>query len=398
MTYSLIIIFDNILSIDIRDIRKAGLPSLKVNRSFSFVNKTRRKKISKIYEQTLANWHISGYFLTDSLVISKIRLIESYYAKLEYALPEQLMHDEIAEELEKAKNEIKKIIDEDLKNIRRLATNQKKVISFTEFSKPPSIIKRALYIEGDPEPDQISYYYSHWIMSLSSLQSLAQNAINMSAELKTCFTNYVNSIGYDRRIAFAHFVDAYRDFNGYLTNLRRIITQYHDLFILTCNELDPNHKEEIIIAKKSDITHDQLLDATKELLLRGNYGRLGGFALIRSAVEIFITRELFDLKKSQKYSTKQIFFPKKKIPSVKSIWKRIEKLQLAQYFKTDSLKRLYAWESIVAHRGTLAEEYLIWFVYYHTAIEIIGAFKANLKRYGDQILEELQKDGMIQIG
>jgi hypothetical protein len=329
---------------------------------------------------------------------SKIRLIESYYSKLEYILPEELIHDEITEELEKAKNEIKKIIDEDLENIRRLAANKKKAIAFNELSKPSSIIKRALYIEGDPLPDQISYCYANWIMSLSSLQSLAQNAVKMSAELRRCYTNYTNATGYDKRIEFAHFVDVYRDFNGYLINVCRIISQYHDLFILTCNELDPNHKEETIIAKKSDITHDQLLDATKELLLRGDKGRLGGFALLRSAVEIFITRELFDLKKSQKYSTNQISFPNKKIPSVNCIWKRIEKLNLAQYFKTDSLKRLYAWESIVAHRGILAEEYLIWFVYYHTAIEIIGAFKANLKRYGDQILEELQNDGMIQIG
>jgi hypothetical protein len=328
---------------------------------------------------------------------SKIRLIESYYSKLEYTLPEDLIHNEIAEELKKAKNEIKKIIDEDLENIQRLATNGKIAIAFNEFSKPSSIIKRAFYIQGDPEPDQISYYYAHWIMSLSSLQSLAQNAINMLAELKKYFTNYVNGTGHDRRIAFAHFVDAYHDFNGYLINLRRIMTQYDDLFILTCNELDPNHKEETLIAKKSDITHDQLLDATKELLLRGDKGRLAGFALLRSAVEIFVIRELFDPKRSQKYSTKQIIFPNKKTPSLKSIWEKIEKLNLAQYFKTDSLKRLYVWESIVAHRGILAEEYLIWFVYSHTAIEIIGAFKANLKRYGDQILEELRKDGIIQI-
>src|SRR5919108_5865001 len=120
---------------------------------------------------------------------SKIRLIESYYSKLEYTLPEDLIHDEIAEELEKAKNEIKKIVEEDLENIQRLATNGKIAIRFNEFSKPSSIIKRAFYIQGDPEPDQISYYYAHWIMSLSSLQSLAQNAINMLAELKKYFTN-----------------------------------------------------------------------------------------------------------------------------------------------------------------------------------------------------------------
>lgn len=37
------------------------------------------------------------------------------------------------------------------------------------------------------------------------------------------------------------------------------------------------------------------------------------------------------------------------------------------------------------------------FVYYHTAIEIIGAFRANLNNHGDQILEALQKDGIIRI-
>ena len=84
------------------------------------------------------------------------------------------------------------------------------------------------------------------------------------------------------------------------------------------------------------------------------------------------------------------------LPSLKTIWK-IGKLHLELCFKTDSLKRLYAWQSIVAHRGNLAEEYLIWFIFYHTIIEIIGAFKANLRHYRDQILEELLKDGLILV-
>jgi hypothetical protein len=330
-------------------------------------------------------------------MISKIKLIEPYYSKLEYALPEETIDNDITEELKKAKNEMKKVIEEDLKNIQVLARNEKKVIAFNKFSKPSSIIKMALYIKEDQPQDRIEYHYAHWIMSLSSLQFLAQETIGLSTELKRYYTNYLNATGHEKRIAFGRFVEVYRDFNGYLINLHNIIARYYDWFILTRNEIDPNHKEQTVIAYKSDITHEQLLAATKELLLRGNYGRLAGFALLRSAVEIFITRELFDLKKSQKYSTKQIVFTGKDVSSVKSIWKRIESLTLAQYFKTDSLKKLYAWESIVANRGYLAEEYLIWFVYHYTAIEIIGAFRANLKRYRDQILEELQKDGLIQI-
>jgi hypothetical protein len=60
--------------------------------------------------------------------------------------------------------------------------------------------------------------------------------------------------------------------------------------------------------------------------LHGSWGRLAGFTLLRSAVEIFVIRELFDLKKSKKNSNNQIIFPSKDIPSLKAIWKGIEKL------------------------------------------------------------------------
>jgi hypothetical protein len=236
-------------------------------------------------------------------------------------------------------------------------------------------------------------------MSFSTLRSLAQNAINTSTELKANYNNYlnINTQKQEKGIVFYRFIRSYQEFYGYLINIRNTITQYYDLFVQACNKIDYNNKEQTLIAYKSDMGHDQLLKATKELLLHGSWGRLAGFALLRSAVEIFITRELFDPKKSSKYNNNQIIFPGKDIPSLKAIWKRIERLDLERYFKTDSLKRLYAWQSIVAHRGNLAEEYLIWFIYYHTTMEIIGAFKANLRHYGDQILEELQNDGLVLI-
>jgi hypothetical protein len=134
------------------------------------------------------------------------------------------------------------------------------------------------------------------------------------------------------------------------------------------------------------------------LLLRGNRGRLAGFSSLRSAIEVYATRELFSLKYSQKYRNKQTIFLKD-IPSLKSICRLIEENpNLANYFSndTDSLKRLYDWQSIVAHRGLLTEEYLTWFVYYHTP-DVLGAFRANLKQHCDEILDELIKYGMIKI-
>jgi hypothetical protein len=327
---------------------------------------------------------------------SEIQNIIPYYSKFENILPDELPDIEITEELRRARNEINKTIEEDLKKVKDLTIGQNKSIAFNEFTKPASIIRIAFYIEDSPPYDEVSFYFAHWTMSFSTLQSLAQSAINISTELKIYYMN-ANPQTQEKRVAFTRFIRAHQEFYGYLINIRNTITQYYDLFVQMCNKIDPNNKEQTIIAYKSDIGHDQLLAATKELLLHGSLGRLAGFELLRSAIEVFITRELFDPKKSTKYNNNQIVFPGKEIPSLKAIWKRIEKLHLERYFKSDSLKRLYAWQSIVAHRGNLAEEYIIWFVYYHTTIEIIGAFKANLRHYRDQILEELQKDGLILI-
>jgi hypothetical protein len=330
---------------------------------------------------------------------SRIRDILENYAKFESILPDELVHQEITEALTNAKNEINKIVNFDLENIKNLASKKNKSTMLNEITKPASIIKKAFYLKDidGPLQDQISFYYAHWMMSLSTLQSLTHEVIRMSAELQELHVGYINASKPEKRTAFSLFIRGYQDFYGFLINIRNLIIQYYDLFVQTCNEIDPNNKEQTMIAYKSDIGHDQLLSATKELLLRGNFGRLSGFILLRSAIEVFVTRELFDMKKSKKYINYQITFTRGKIPSLNTITKKIEQLNLNRYFKTDSLRRLYTWQSIVAHRGSLSEEYLIWFVYHHTAIEIIGAFRVNLTHYRDQILEKLQTDDVIEI-
>ena len=51
--------------------------------------------------------------------------------------------------------------------------------------------------------------------------------------------------------------------------------------------------------------------------LRGNFGRIAGFPLLRSALEILITREILNLNNSEKYKGKIIKFVKG-IPSPKT--------------------------------------------------------------------------------
>jgi hypothetical protein len=331
-------------------------------------------------------------------VNSRIQNVIQRYAKFENISPDDLISIKITEEAEEAKNEINNIIEEDLRNVKNLSSSQNKAIPFNEFLKSPSIIKTAFHIESDQSQDPTLFYYAHWTMSLSVLRSLAQHIIEMSRELKTFYDNYMKAAAtHEKGIEFNHFVRGYQDFNGYLIIIHNTIKQYYDLLVHVCNEIDPNNKEEIVTKYQSDIDYRQLLAAIKELLLHGNMGRLVGFPLLRSALEIFINQELFNTKKSSKYCNNQIIYLKKQIPSINAIIRMIEKLNLERSFKVDSLRRLYKWQSIVIHRGYRTDDYLLWFVYERTALEILATFNANLKHYRDQILEELQNEKEIQI-
>jgi hypothetical protein len=270
---------------------------------------------------------------------SGIQNVTPRYTKFENILPDELSHTKITEEFEHAKNEINKIIEEDLRNVKSLSSSQNKAIPFNEFLKPPSIIKAAFYIKQDNSQDPILFYYAHWTMSLSALRSLAQNIIAISRELKTVYANYMNANAkHQKGIEFNHFVSVYQDFNGYLISIYNTIRQYYDLFINVCNQIDPNNKEETLTKYQSNIDYRQLLAAIKELLLHGNMGRLVGFPFLRSALEIFITQEIFNTNKSSKYNNNQITFLKNDIPSPKTIIRAVEKLGLERFFKTDSQK------------------------------------------------------------
>ena len=78
----------------------------------------------------------------------------------------------------------------------------------------------------------------------------------------------------------------------------------------------------------------------KKLLLHGNMGKLVGFPLLKSALEVFITREIFNTMKSSKYSNNKVIFLEKDIPSPKTIMRIIE-TQLERFFKTDSKKIIW---------------------------------------------------------
>ena len=141
----------------------------------------------------------------------------------------------------------------------------------------------AFYAENDI-CDHLLFNYAHWTMCLVTLEALTYNVINISTELGTYYVDYANGDRIKQKTKFIFFVREYQDFFGFLINIRNTIEQYHDFYVRTCNEIDPNNKEQTIYAYKSDIDHHQLLAAVKELLFYGNRGRLSGFALFKICI------------------------------------------------------------------------------------------------------------------
>lgn len=148
-------------------------------------------------------------------MFSEIQNTTPYYSKFENILPDELPEIEITEELGRAKNEINKTIEEDLRKIKDLTIRQNKSIAFNEFTKPASIIRMAFYIEGDPSYDDVSFYFAHWTMSFSTLRSLAQSVISISIELKTHYNSYLTTNSQtktqEKRMAFSRFIRTYKN-------------------------------------------------------------------------------------------------------------------------------------------------------------------------------------------
>lgn len=65
-------------------------------------------------------------------------------------------------------------------------------------------------------------------------------------------------------------------------------------------------------------------------------------------------------------------------------------------FKTDTIMRVYDWGSIVSHRAFRTDEYITWF-FEGVVAGLCNPFHANMEKYRDQILEDLQKTAQIEI-
>ncbi len=330
------------------------------------------------------------------LVTSNIQQLIEKYGKFENILPEELSQVDF-KELEILKCEVRRINEGDLVTIKQLSRGNNTIIDFDEFKKWDYIIKMGFFRESDNVQQEIPWYFAHWYMSMVTLDMLANSIVEVSSNLVEYYKLYMNPRGTisDRKTNFNHFVRTWQDFYGFLINIKQTIYEYYDLFVRTCNLIDPKNEENPYYEFKSDEGPGELYAAVKELLLHGNRGRLTGFALLRSMLDVAITRKLFDLEDSDKYKGKEIVF-KKDITSIPAICRAIDRLKFTETFKTDTIMRLYDWLSIVSHRAIRSDEYVTWFVRNITGL-LCNNFYKNIQIYREDIIKNLVDTAQIEL-
>jgi len=330
-------------------------------------------------------------------MLTNILEIMPLYSQFELILPEELA-DNIKSNLEKARIKFIEIQASDLALVKNLLdslpSKKNKSIKFDKFEKDPHyIIKMAFKSRNEITVNKVSFHFAHWYMSKVVIEEISKNLIGIFEALLDIHKKYKSSVNdSDKRTNYINYVRTYLDFYGYLISMRNLIAQYHDNFVLLCRKIDPKIDVNTLIAATSDTFTFEFFGATRELLLRGNEGRLAGFPLLRSAAEVGIIGGLFDLRNSNKFSNTSVEL-KEKI-HLDDICRIIEKKNLNQ-FPTETLRRLYGWQSKVSHRGLRTKEYVLWFVYYYVG-GIINAFASNLRQTNDTILEELSKEKLIE--
>lgn len=330
-------------------------------------------------------------------VTSKMQQLINKYGKFENLLPEDLKKMDF-NELKGFKDEFKLITFEDLDNVRKLAKENNVILQTEKFRNPDYIIRMGFYHENDTIQEEAPFYFAHWFMSLVTLDMVTNAVIELSSSLMNYYDQYTNenNTPYDRKFNFNRFVRTWQDFYGYEVNIKQTIYDYYDWYIRTCNLIDPNNNERPYYALKSDTTPRELNAAVKELLLHGNEGRLAGFSLLRTMIEVTVVQELLDLEDSPKYKGKLVEFSNDYPLSVNAVCKAIDRIAYGNLFKTDTIIRLYNWQSRVSHVGFRSDEYLTWFVRSICA-QLCNAFSQNVKLHRDKILDNLEKTGQIKI-
>lgn len=178
-------------------------------------------------------------------------------------------------------------------------------------------------------------------------------------------------------------------------NICDILDEYDDTFNRVCKQIDPSYV--ITFGTNYSALHEhELGSGVTELLLRGNFGRFTPAPLIRSLLEVIITRAIADTSLSKKYQGKKVIL----LPDFEfaDILRAMDNNNIRSIFETEIVRRIYEWASIGIHRGWRMRHSSTWYALF--AAGTIGAGlnnKSEMRKNLDVILDYLVSENKIQI-
>lgn len=120
-------------------------------------------------------------------------------------------------------------------------------------------------------------------MCKSTLLFLADELLDALPIVNEYLSKSKPSSEIDKRIAFINMTREYQNLIVLIVNIIDVIEEYKEIFNVLWKELDPQYVDDGSHRYISDITRNELIQGTLELLLRGNAGRYTPAPLIRSA-------------------------------------------------------------------------------------------------------------------
>jgi hypothetical protein len=344
-------------------------------------------------------------------VTSRIATIRNSYGRFTDLLPEE-MNDNIARELNDARAQLIDVLTEDGNTLDNLLSQNNSRFSVADFESPPLTIRRAFLMRKErfnQESERIQYFLGQWRMSRDVLDYLAGQMINLLPAVRAELNEF-NTVANDaslssqrqrqRRVSsFVHMTRGYHDFIGCVANIQDVILDYEEVLNFLAGRIrDPNHPfqpgREI-----SDISHTELLAGVRALLLRGNHGRFTPPPLLRSALEIIITRTLLDPNYSVRHRGSRVIVESGF--EMADILRAVNELHLRFTISAEAVRRMYEWGNISTHRGWRMRHSEMWYLL--VVIELIiqqGIVKIpdnQRSQAWDNILEALAARRVITI-
>jgi hypothetical protein len=281
--------------------------------------------------------------------------------------PEGLFEDGLESELESGKSTFEKIFKEDHARLWNLIKTAKKQrhIKLDTIQQWDYILANGLAPLNKDKlnnlQERVKYRLCHWFMAAYALKQILEDMVDTLRIAKEHYNTFFNSntdnIPNDKRKRdFLNFAKSYQSLTGSAMILGELIGDHEFFLSYASFELGEAYRE-IPITLYSAIRPSQLVKAAVELELYGDYSKHTCPPLLRSAIEIALTRMVLDNTGTKHQG--MIVIPTNEL-EIGGLAAAAEKLGLTLPYSPTAIRALYEWGSSSIHLAPRMRTCEIW--------------------------------------